>query len=567
MTGLQDASASEAPAAEYALRGSTLLLLSAAAAVIFGIQLYLALTRGINWDEFQHYDVVRRLDAGTLNQVLQTFFAQYFTWLLHLPGDVTDHIRVARVIMVFFEMGTAIAIFALARRFASDGAAALVALAYLTAGFVVIHGTAFRTDAQAAFLLMSALWLLASRRPDIVSALVFGALTGLAAMITIKVVIYAPAFAGIAWLRLRESGHRRTMAGYLAGCVIASLAVFAALYVWHSGFITKPALSAGMSTIGSASGVVFSAGLLPRLETLVFQIVFAPHVTALIIVTLVLLPRLPLTRAQSLSVLAMLLPLAVVLIYRNAFAYFYVFLLPPVLVATAPALQQLLMKRRRYGILPLAALFMPAWALFIATLGPSGILDGQKQTIAVAHQLFPEPVTYFDFAGSLGDYDRALNFMPSGWGLASYRAREVPKLSQIMAEKAVPLLIENHHVLEAALVGNDWPEKLLDADAEALHNNFIHHWGRIWVAGKHIDAGAAPVSVNIGIPGQYTLEQSALRIDGTSYQPGEVIDLSRGTHEIGGGRTVEAILRWGDHLEIPAEAPTASPPFQPLKSY
>lgn len=529
-----------------------------ATTIIIAVQVYMALVKGLHWDEFHHFDIVRRLANGTLTHTLQTFYGHYFSWLLTLPGDVIDRVRTARLSMLLFEVGAAVALFGLARRFASDTAATLVALAYLSAGFVVVHGTAFRTDPQAAFLLTTALWLLATRRLTLASILAFGVLTGLAAMITIKVVFYAPAFAGIAWLRLSEG--KKAIAAKLAASVGASLITFAALYAWHAGFVAKPAVSAGLGTVSSAGRVVFGDGFFPAWPTFLVQLFIAPHVTLLAIATFFYLPRLAMPRAQRWCIGGMLLPLASVLVYTNAYPYFFVFLLPPVLAAMAPALDHVLIKQQRFSLRPLLV-FMPIWAVFLATTIPSGVLETQKQTIEVAHRLFPEPVTYFDIAGMMGDHDRALTYMPAGWGLKNYTRRGNLQLSEIMAQKTVPLLIDNHAVFTVALRDMDWHEHFFEADAEALRDSYINHWGKIWVAGKQIPAGEDGLTIDVRIPGPYTLEGSSLQISGVAYQPGDVIELRRGLYEIGGNRADNATLRWGDHLEIPAAPPPSAPIF------
>lgn len=528
----------------------------ASAAIILIGQLHFALTTGINWDEFQQYDSVRRLAAGTLEAPLQTFHSHLFGWLLHLPGDVTDHIHSARVIMLLCEVGTAIALFGLARRFASNTAAALISLAYLSGGYVVTQANAFRADPQAALLLMTALWLLACRplRPAII--VLFGALAGLAAMLTIKVVFYAPAFAGIAWLRWQEEPEKRQFAAQLIACVVASLSGFAMLYAWHTSFLAEPQFSTGAKMLGSAWKVVFSEGLFPRWPFLVRQLLLAPHISMLLALSLIMWPKLHLSRAQRLAMAGLMLPLIVLLPYRNSYPYFFVFLLPPILVATAPVMDQIVLKR--YGTLPIAAT-MAVIAVFLAFYEPRGILENQKRVIAMAHRIFPEPVTYFDECGYLGDYDRALTFMPSGWGLSEYRRKGIPQFVEIMQRKTVPLLIANQDAFTAALENISVPG-LLEPDARALRENYIHHWGVIWVAGRHIPAGPHPLTIHVRIPGQYTLENGGLILDGVSHKPGDIINLKRGIHAIGAPRPHAATLRWGRHLMIPSElAPDTSP--------
>jgi hypothetical protein len=552
---------SSAAAAEFhtaSSKRSAAYWLCASAILIMVSQLYYALAMGINWDEFQQYDSVRRLASGALEASLQTFHAHLFAWLLQLPGDVTDHIRSARIIMLLCEIGIAITLFSLARRFASKTAAALIALAYLSGGYVVTQASAFRADPQATVLLMGALWLLAYRPLRPATIIVFGALTGLAAMLTVKVVFYAPVFAGMAWLRWHDEARKAKFAWQLAACIASSLLAFAILYAWHSSYVTKPPLAAGMKTISSSWRVVFAEGLVPRWPFLVRQLMLAPHVTALIALTVIFWSKLKLSRWQRHAMIGLMLPLAVLLIYRNSYPYFFVFLLPPVLLATAPAMEQILL--RRYGVMPLAV-FMALLSAFLAFHQPRGILEDQKRVIAVAHELFPEPVTYFDECGYLGDYDRAISYMVSGWGLKEYRRRGVPQLVQIMERKTVPLLIANNYAFKAAL-DNELVPGLLEEDAKALRESYIHHWGPLWVAGRHIPAGSDPFSIHIRVPGKYTVENGELMLDGVLHKAGEVIELTRGQHEIDAPRYHDVTLRWGDHIGVPSVPATDTIPYQ-----
>src|SRR6185437_9996812 len=111
----------------------------------------------------------------------------------------------------------------LAARFAGRTTGLLCALAYLSAGFVLQHGFSFRFDPVDAALLMSAR-----------GVLLFAALGGLAAAYTIKCVLYAPAFAGLAWLRWSEAEDKQRFAMNLAAAIAGSVMLCAALLLFHS---------------------------------------------------------------------------------------------------------------------------------------------------------------------------------------------------------------------------------------------------------------------------------------------------------------------------------------------
>src|SRR3546814_11490713 len=93
--------------------------------------------------------------------------------------------------------------------------------------------------------------------------------------------------------------------------------------------------------------------------------------------------------------------------------------------------------------------------------------------------------------------------------------------------------------------------ELIDADASALREGFIPHWGPLWVAGRHFPAGRDARDFTIYAPGRYTVEGAAARIDGELLASGRVVELTRGTHRFEPAAAVsmgEPQLRWGAHL-------------------
>ena len=104
--------------------------------------------------------------------------------------------------------------------------------------------------------------------------------------------------------------------------------------------------------------------------------------------------------------------------------------------------------------------------------------------------------------------------------------------------------------------------RLLEEDFRILQDNFVNHWGRLYVAGREFTAlGEAPRRFDLIIAGQYTVESdAAIVLDGKRLAPGAVTELRSGPHTIGGTRPGQAaILRIGDNLPIPSHAPSSLP--------
>lgn len=526
-------------------------------AAILLLQLELVFNRPINWDEIYHLTQAHAFAQGRLTETLQVLYARAFFWVPMLPIDAIDQIRVVRLFMLVCELFTVFAIYSMARYFTAFLPAVFAALAYLTAGYVFQHGFSYRADPMAAAMLMGALWILLVSKLDMKAIIAAGLLIGLAVLTTIKVVFYAPAFAGIAWLRWREAVLPRQM-------LIRLFALAATSVIWTAVFIGLTILSvpdggvgSAESTVSSSATMVFHEGLFPRWPYILGLIATAP-VMALLVLSApfeIARARLPSTRWIALS--GMLLPLASIILYRNSFPYFYVFILPPVMVVAAFAARALLTKVRP-GFLAIALL---ANAAIISFATPREVLPTQRQVIAAAHEIFPQPVAYFDFPGMIVDYPKA-NFFMTTWGMKKYWQGMFPTFREVMSRETVPLLVLNQETFERNQMGPEPAWELLPEDAMALREGFIPHWGPLWVAGRTFAAGEQTTEFEIFAPGTYTLEGASARIDAQVYSPRQTIVLERGSHDferIGNG---EVTLRWGEHLLRPAEPFGGGPVFK-----
>ena len=126
--------------------------------------------------------------------------------------------------------------------------------------------------------------------------------------------------------------------------------------------------------------------------------------------------------------------------------------------------------------------------------------------------------------------------------------------------KTIPLVVDNSPVLSAALRGE--PSGLSEKDAKALRDNYIHHWGHIWVAGKEMNITLDSSDFFILIPGVYTVEtEGEVLINQQPFKAGEHVNLSRGTHKISSVGENKITLRWGNNLIRPEYQPSEKPIF------
>lgn len=517
---------------------AVMLLLVAQASMIF--------TRAINWDEFYHYGQLYDLAMGRGLPLLQTLYLRPFAWIVGLPGDGVDHIVIARLGMVLCELVTLAMIFLAARRFVDVAGATLAVLAYLSAGYILQHGFSFRADPAVTAVLMSALAILLRRRLDWICILGTGALLGLAGMLSIKAVLYAPAFAGVAWLRWREAGLSPGAAVKLASIVAVAALAFGLVYLAHQAAMIRPdhpATSTARATglAGSAARYMFFVGRPNNLGMLVGGILSGLGLWSLIIMSpWAILKR----RGQPGERIALAGMLAMVLwpaFYENTASYFHVFMLAPAAVAAAVSLSIL---RRKVSAMAIALLLA---CLSIGTIVSENraVIDNQRRLLDTVDRLFPQPVAYFDHADVIARLDKR-NPLQTPWGYKGYLANGRPIYREAMESEPVPLLIANWWTLREVLDGHD--DHFLPEDAEALRGNYIPLAGPVWIAGKAVEP-EAPREEEFLVPGPYTVRDATILVDGAEYAPGAVVRIERGMHRIAAAGTQPARLVWGERLE------------------
>lgn len=529
----------------------------AALAAVVLFTLFTLFQRSLNWDEYWFLSQVHELDQQRLSRPLQTLHTRLFGWLPGLGGNEIDAIMAGRLAMFGCLLIAATAVAGLASRFAGRQAGLFAALAYLAAGYVFQHGYSFRIDPLATAVLMTSLWALAVLRLTPLAIAAIGLLIGVAGMITIKTVLYAPAFAGIAWLRWSEAGRSPAAALRLGAVALASLAWFALIYLYHAHDLARSREGAAGTVLRTAFDhmfALFPAGQWPMIRKAIST---APLQFLLLFATPLWLLRHRGGSAERVALAGLLAPLAALLYYQNTAAYFFTFILAPAMVSAAIVVPAVL---KRYGARNFATL-LAIGPVVVWLAEPPSTLPAQRTIAAAGAELFSRPIGYFDKMGMLPALAKQNTFM-TNWGIELYHQREVPGLAGIMAQTAVPLVVENDPIFTRALRGKTGEPQVYRAeDIAALRSSYVNFWGPFWLAGRDVPAGAAPLRFDLLVPGPYTVSGAPLVIDGVRHAPGSVVNLARGNHTIGGDRAAAARLIWGDNLQPPNLAPPPPPWF------
>ena len=518
-------------------------------ATLLALQLYLIFFKSFNWDEFLHYSQVYAARHSTLSAPFQVLHSRILFWVPDAADSLVTQLMLARLFMWGCTLVTMAAIFGLARQFVAQTNALYAPLAYLTAGYVFTHSFSIRADPMAAATLMGALYLFASGKFNIGRCLVVGALAGLAGMITLKSIFYAPCFAGIAWWRLCQGNASNRILVNLAVMVMAAIGVFACIYLLHkSGLAEIPArfASAG-SLLRTGGGWFFADDKFP-----LYYLGKQALIGIIFMIAIVLAPfgwrRDEIGPAGRIALIGLAAPLFVLLVYRNTFPYFYVFLLAPVAVTVAPALGLL---RERYGAVPLLVALALAPA-FLTVSEPRDYIGRQAAMIDYIHREYPKPVGYLARSGSISDFPRVFDYLTTGNGIGGYYQRGEPIVAEKIEAGEMAFVLATHINILAALEGKPRPQTFLPQDVALLSDNYVQQWGPLYREGKSLPTGAAHYDFTTPHQGPYTLDGTErLVIDGIAINPGQTIVLDKGAHRVESPRRDRSILWQGKNLPSP----------------
>ncbi|MEL7690095.1 ArnT family glycosyltransferase [Citromicrobium bathyomarinum] len=535
----------------------------AALGLLLLVQFTQVFRRAINWDEFWHYNHLIQFQNGELARPLNTLHVRAFSWVTDLPGNAVDHIVVIRLFMFGCELAIVAGIIALATRFTDRVTGLLCALAYLSFPFVFQHGYSFRFDPPSTALMMGALWVLAVRPLDVRSMLGAGLLIGTALMVTIKIVLLLPAFAGILWWRWSE---RRFAWDYVVRVAVTgaiALASAGVIFALHSRGIAGVASENAANIVEGSGATMFALEAKPYWPVAIAAAQMAPLVTLLLALFPIALWKWKATRAEKIALVGLYLPLTTLLFYHNTAPYYYVFMLPWVLIACSIAMPFINARITASGT---AALFL-VFGLIGYAFEEESPIDKQRALIDTAYATFPKDTAYFDFMGMLAERPKANPFVTPAT-LKQYHLANRSIYRAAMEERPVPLLVDDDYQFQQ-LFAEPYVPTLTEGgvphfspeDAEALRDTYLHWWGPFYLAGEDIPSGSEPYRFEIRVPGTYTVEGGALALDGRTYRPGEIVTIDRGAHVVTGSREKPARIIWGERLHRPSTPPPDKPYF------
>jgi hypothetical protein len=559
-------------------------VLAAAILATLALKFVLIARISVNWDEFYFLELVHQYARGELAIRPQTFHVHLFSWLPHLGWDVIDQIVAGRFVMAVLATGSAFLIYGIARRLVARHGALFALLAYLSVTAVVQHSASFRVDPIVTFLSLLSLFALLCRPSGAWGAVLAGAAMALAVLVTIKSALYLIVIGGILWCIAPNLRERAKLALAFAA---AFSAVAAAFYLFHSATLaqqpTAQAAAGAGTFLGRAASKMFFDSIFPRALDLI-QMTLANPLFWIMLVEGALAAWAVARKTEnrtgwtSLLPLVLALPVLTSIVYRNAFDYFYPFILAPAAVLVGFSFEKHLKAAPRPSglsadtVVAILVVAQCAILVFNAVSRLGDHIQPQRQTIAEVRAIFPEPVAHIEGFGMFPDYPRTGFFM-SSWGVENYRRAGKPIFAELVARDRPVFILADAPSLYGALVpGITVIEKrtFLPEDVRFLQEHYIRHWGMLFVAGKRIEAtGGEASGFSIAVPGEYRLEAAMPAvIDETRVEPNGIVALVAGDHTIAlGAGAGAATLRWAAASHVPARAPVDPLTFFERKSW
>jgi hypothetical protein len=523
----------------------------------------------IGWDEFRFLSDVYAYRRGDLANALQTFHVHFFRWLPHIGGNEIHQVIAARGVFYLLLVGSSGFIYLIARAAMARAPALFAVLVFLSYSEVIGYGTTFRYDGLSVFLLLGSLALVVRRVRSPMAVMAAAGLAALALMVTIKSLFYLPTIGLV--LIIGAAGEKwQEKVGRVLAFLGALVALSVTLFVIHNALLPAATVtdSVGMIHWVAPTGVRLvdpfpQAGYLLRgvVANLSTWMLFAAGILVLLIRY-----RNGSSSPQTLVPLALLIPLGSLVIYRNAFPYYYVFLMPVGAIVAAVPVADLVRTGESRARLA-AATIVVAILLGFGMHYRDHFRDetgAQRQLVDTVHRMFPDPVAYVDPSSMIASFPK-VGFFMSHWGLEHYHRTAQPIFEDLLLEHQPLFLLANYPLWLDEGDPDDQARRLLPADVKVLRDNYIQHWRTIHVAGKHLWAPDNEwTEAQIMIPGPYTVEaESPIRIDDGIYAPGDVVLLGQGPIRLRSvNGSVEVKLRWGEALYRPTDSPRAEPVFR-----
>jgi hypothetical protein len=530
-------------------------------------------------DEFTFLANVYQYIGGTLTSPYFTFHVHLFSWLPSLSGGEVSQIIGGRVVMYFLGIGSCIFLYFISRLFLNRIGGLFSVLCYLSVSNVMVHATSFRFDPICVFLFLVAVYLILRKHHSRLPVIVAGLCMALSFLVTLKSIFYLVTMAGIFSCLFVFSGKKKDVVLDLAFFLVSFALGWIALFLFHTYTLSGVSFSVQRGYLAhlSRSDIMFHE-FFPN-KFYIFQAVienlfplgFGMAGSAIVWWEITRCRNLP----ENFLLLCLLVPLLTLSFYKFSFPYFYVFIISPGMAISGVLPDRIAEKYKKNGSMGLLTCLIISYVIVF-----SGFLYHykyqsfdrtitQKNIVKNVHEMFPDPVPYIDRCNMISSFPM-VGIQMTTWDMEKYTQANRPIMRELLVRRRPVFLLANIVHLNLSLPRGTVRDifrvdPLLEEDFNVLRDNFVQHWGIIYVAGKRLtfEPGETAKSFENLIPGIYTIESRGdVWIDRVLYQPGSRIRMGKGTYTIAPRTTpMEVVLRWGEDLYRPRDPFPVQPVF------
>jgi hypothetical protein len=546
----------------------------------FSLFFFMVSNSNINWDEYNYLSTIYDYQSGRKIAPIQSFHVHFFGWLTSISGGEIQQIFIARYFQLSLLLLSMLFLYLILRRYSNNTNALFSIILAISFTDIIRHGFSFRPDPICLFLFILSIYML--QKNNVFLSSCAGFIFAFSFLISIKTVFYLPTILFLFAISIYAAEYKSKFLINIIFYFIAAISSLIILYFFHNYLISKnssieltSSLIHGQEKIAQAGSKVFWTGRFFPRRIYIFRSITENFVTYFVILVGILISFKRLCSSKKnfiyAYILSFSLPFLTLAFYRNAFPYYFTFIIPPAILATIAYSEIEISFRNKANYK--FCFFLITFPILIAIINSSYLiktrlndqLKSQHELINTVHRMFPDPVPYIDRNNMIASFPQA-GFWMSTWGIESYRFTGTPIMRSILEKQQPKFLIANTNTLrindERNFGENNSIYHLFDEDYIILKENFIHHWGALYVPGKtFVKFRKDSYQIfSIIIEGIYTVESDGdLLIDDNLIDSGGVLFLKKGQHTIQKIKANTVRLRFGDHLYRPEFYPSTQP--------
>lgn len=535
----------------------------------FGLKLFLIFNQKIGWDEFYFLSKVYSYQRGDLTEPFQNFHVHFLGWLPWISINEITQIIAARCSLFILLAASGFFIYMIAKRFIDHNGALFAVFCWISFSNIIQHGASLRYDSFCAFLFLVACFVLLKENRTSVWPAIAGLLMGLSLLISLKAAIHIVSLLALLGAFKITSIEKELVYKKTALFITSLTLTFGLGFTIHRSMLPETISPHESFLYHASSKAIIHRDFFPQVGYFA-ESLRNNSVTWWLLGVGVFYAIFEFKRNRTkngLIALTFLVPLLSLPFYRNAFPYYYTFIMAPAVIFCG-ILPQRLLQGYRDTTCRTPLLIVVIIGLSIAGSAGTHFFRAfthenrsQAQLFNVLHKMFPNPVPYIDGCSAVASYPNVAFFM-STWGFENYLAEAKPVFRKILQERHPQFLLADTPHLDFTLPPKHQFFKInydfLEEDRKILEQNFVPFWGTILLPGKTLftERAGEKISFEILIPGPYIIQSNEkIILDNKSRLPREQIILTNGRHTAQASENHQKIvLRWAQ-IEYEPQSP------------